>query len=156
MKLATDMLSKFQDIITKQSKITEMGAQQLLLDTHSFKSVLLHVHQIGHDHSSTPTSNASTPQMYTKFIINRISILETILKLVSTPEAHLLERFRVLWPEGQAADLQMIMSIKGTQKKYQQNVMESLSLGLGSLNLGATMSNMTTTATAAFLNLTKK
>jgi hypothetical protein len=40
----------------------------------------------------------------------------------------LLDRFKIMWPEGQSSDLQMIMSLKGTKRTDQQALLEILGL----------------------------
>lgn len=58
----------------------------------------------------------TAPSMYVKIVNSRATHIEAILKLVATPEELLVERFRVMWPEGQAGDLQLLMSLKGIFK----------------------------------------
>lgn len=135
MKLATEIIGRYQESLMKQKRISEMGSQQLLVDTYSLKSLLLNLHHIGID-TSTPAglkakSTYTIPSIYTRFVNNRIGHLEMVLKLVSTPEDVLVEKFRVLWPEGQPADLQMLMSMKGMKKQDQQSFLESLGLSMG-------------------------
>ena len=64
------------------------------------------------------------------------------MKLVGTPEdeAMLVERFRIMWPEGNASDLEKIMSLKGVGNKSRQTILESFdtSGALGSVaNMGS-------------------
>ena len=59
--------------------------------------------------------------------MTRTSQIEAILKLVSTPEDMLSERFHILWPNGLAADLIMILNLKGIHKKQdQQKILDAL------------------------------
>jgi vacuolar protein sorting-associated protein 53 len=59
-KFATHFLSKYLDIIVKQKKISEIGTQQLLLDTYNIKTLLLHFHHMGQANPSAPSSSSST------------------------------------------------------------------------------------------------
>lgn len=63
--------------------------------------------------------------MYMKLITSKISHIEIILKLIGTPEDFLLDRFKIMWPEGTANDLQMIMSLGGVSRIHQQQYLEA-------------------------------
>jgi hypothetical protein len=96
-KLSSEILSKYLDVIMRQKRISEPGTQQLLLDTYNLKTLLLHLHQLGlPPDSSSTSSNAklAAPNMYVKLVTSRVTHIETILKLVGTPEEMLLERFK--------------------------------------------------------------
>lgn len=54
--------------------------------------------------------------------------IEVILKLIATPEDMLVERFRMMWPDGEAKDLQAIMGLKGMRKADQQAILDALGL----------------------------
>lgn len=141
-KLATEILQKYQDTIIKQKRITEMGSQQLLLDIYNMKTLLLKLHVLGASSSqadiSTLTGRASTtsaPQMYVKIVSQRVTHIESILKLVATPEEVLLERFRVLWSDGTPSDLQLLMSLKGMKRSDQQTLLEGLGVSSNSSSI---------------------
>jgi hypothetical protein len=155
----------------KQKKISEIGTQQLLLDTYNIKTLLLHFHHMGQANPSAPSSSSSStgplspplflssllpdslpphllsclcsvgdvgslssvsgvssssiPPMYMKLITSKITHIEIVLKLIGTPEEFLVDRFRIMWPEGSANDLQMIMSLSGVSRVHQQQYLES-------------------------------
>jgi hypothetical protein len=50
----------------------------------------------------------------------------------------LLERFRIMWPDGQPADLQLLMSLKGTKRNDQQVILEMLGLSAAGKMLNKT------------------
>lgn len=143
-KLATNFLTKYLDGIVKQKRISEIGTQQLLLDTYNVKTLLLHFHHMGQGPSSdqlnTNNSNigsgssSSIPPMYMKLITSKITQIEIILKLVGTPEELILERFKIMWPDGTPNDLQMIMSLAGVSRVHQQQYLESLGVSTSNLN----------------------
>lgn len=61
-KFATHFLNKYLEIILKQKRISEIGTQQLLLDTYNIKSLLLHFHHMGQPGTganSTTTSSST-------------------------------------------------------------------------------------------------
>jgi len=125
-KIATDILGKYLDIILKQKRISDTGSQQLLLDTYSLKTLLMHMQHLGIDASnSANSSRLPVPPMYLKLITSRAAHIEMILKLLGTPEEMLVDRFKAVWPEGSPNDLLTLMSIKGMKKPEQQTLLES-------------------------------
>ena len=115
-------ICRYQDVIMKQKRISEAGTQQLLLDTYNMKTLLLHLHSIGLD-STQPKPTA--PMMFSKLIHNQATQIETILKLVGTPEEVLVERFRLMCTDGRVEDLVAIMTLKGIKKADQQAFLDS-------------------------------
>ena len=50
--------------------------------------------------------STAVPLMFTKLVTTKASHIETILKLVGTPEGPILvERFKIMWPDGTAGSL---------------------------------------------------
>lgn len=131
---------RYLDAIVKQKKISDMATQQLLLDTYSLKTLLLHLPNLN---PGEKESSVRTSPVYAKLINAKVSHIEVILKLVGTPEDMLLERFKIMWPDGQASDLQMLMGLKGTKRNDQQALLEMLGLSSnkGSKATAASSSN---------------
>ena len=129
-KVASEVLQRYLDVILRQKRIAEVGSQQLLLDLYNLKTLLLHLQHLG---SNTLTENATrgaaaaaaVPAVYTKLVMARTTHIETVLKLVSTAEDMLVERFRIMWPDGTPADLASVMALKGIQKKDQAPILEA-------------------------------
>lgn len=113
----------------RQRVISEAGSQQLLLDAYNLKTLLLHLHGLGAGASEV----RSIPGMYSKFIVSRASQIETVLKLVGTPAEMLVERFRIMWPEGRMEDLLAVMTLKGMRKQDQQALLDGQSTLVASL-----------------------
>lgn len=130
-KLATEILDKFLDIIFKQKKISEAGSQQLLLDTYNLKTILLVLPILAPGVKISGNMTASnisaltkgTSPIYLKLITTKINFIETNLKLLTTPDDILIERFKILWPDGKPADLQRLLALKGTTKKTNENML---------------------------------
>ena len=118
-----------------------MGAQQLLLDLYNIKSSSCHA--FGSEDKSYRSEGV--PAMYEKLITGRFTQIEVVLKLVGTPEdeAILVERFRIMWPEGKASDLEKIMNLKGIGNKSKQSILESFDIS--GLQGGAAMAAKTLT-----------
>jgi len=105
----------------RQKTISEAGSQQLLLDTYNLKTLLTHLHGLGAGAGDVK----APPAMYTKFIVGRAAQIETVLKLVGTASEMLIERFRIMWPEGRMEDLMAIMTLKGLKKSDQQALLDT-------------------------------
>ena len=121
--LSYTCLYRYHDIIIRQKSISEAGSQQLLLDTYSLKTLLLHLHSLGAQ-GGNRTHNP-IPTIYSKFVNTRATQVETVLKLIGTPSSMLIERFRIMWPEGSMDDLSGIMTLKGIRKQEQQILLDS-------------------------------
>jgi hypothetical protein len=121
---------RYLDVIVRQKRLSEMATQQLLLDTYNVKTLLLQLHSLAPQASNGMASEHQPSTMYTKLVSAKIAHIEMILKLVGTPEDLLLERFRIMWPEGQPSDLQMLMSLKSTRKNDQQVILEMFGLSV--------------------------
>ncbi len=128
-RLASDALDTFLDVIFRQRCISEMGAQQLLLDMYNIKTQLLNLHAFGTTEDNSYRSSG-VPAMYDKLVTGRFAQIEVVLKLVGTPEdeAMLVERFRIMWPDGKASDLEKIMNLKGVGNKSKQSILESFDI----------------------------
>ncbi len=116
----------------KQKRISDHATQQLLLDTYNLKTLLLHLPTLTPELSINKTAPATG--MYAKLINNKTAHIETILKLIGTPDDMLIDRFKIMWPDGQSKDLQMVMALKGTKKQDQQMILETLGLTADATN----------------------
>lgn len=76
--------------------------------------MLMHLHHTGADAGSIHQS--AVPAMYMKLVTSRVSHIEVILKLLGLPDDILVDRFRVMWPEGNANDLQTVLSLRGVKR----------------------------------------
>lgn len=146
-KIASEILQRYLDVIMKQKRIAEVGSQQLLLDTYNMKTLLLHIQHLG---LASADSRQAVPAVYTKLVMSHTSHIETVLKLVGTPEEMLVERFRIMWPEGQASDLQSIMTLKGIKKQDQQPILQATGFSLST----STSSAPAATSTSSSLGMT--
>jgi len=134
-KLASAILDTYLDVILKQKRIAEVATQQLLLDIYNVKTILTHLHNLGTEKTDSSSSGSappkkSTPPVFTKLVASRTTHIETVLKLVGTPDEQgmLLERFRLMWPDGKAGDLQAVMQLKGMTRQHQVALLEAFGL----------------------------
>ncbi|CAI5737897.1 unnamed protein product [Peronospora destructor] len=60
--------------------------------------------------------------------MNEIAKVESVLKLIGTPNEMLVGSFKIMWPDGTAEDFQSIMSMKGLKKSEQTGYLETLGM----------------------------
>ncbi|DAZ94557.1 TPA: hypothetical protein N0F65_002209 [Lagenidium giganteum] len=124
-KFAASFVPKILVSIMKCRKVNEVATQQLLLDVYALKTIFLQLPVIG----SEPTSSSPViPSRYTKFVTHEIAKVESVLKLIGTPNEMLVESFKIMWPEGNADDFQSIMNMKGLKKSEQVGYLETLGM----------------------------
>lgn len=109
-RFATDFLDQYLSIIMNQKKICQLGAEQLLLDTNSLKTIFGSLHHT--NLSPEKKSEYIIPSTYTNLVGNRLKHIEVILKLLCTPDDQFEEMFAIMWPEGEQSDMQMILDLK--------------------------------------------
>ena len=77
--------------------------------------------------------------MYTKLVQKQFGKIETLLKLVGTPVDMLIENFKsVVAGGGTAAELQIVMNLKGMKRPEQVAYLEKFGLDLVKALKGAT------------------
>jgi len=140
-KIAASFLPKFYNHIVNAKRVNEMATHQLLLDLQSLKPLFLDLPNVkpnadnatggppgsGDDTpDSTPTSGADRndppikpPATYIKFVTRHATKIEMVLKLVATPTDMLVERFKIMWPDGTRQDLLAVCALKGLRKQDQ-------------------------------------
>jgi hypothetical protein len=144
-KFAASFIAIFFECITRLRKISESGSQQLLLDASNLKTLVLRLpvleeaplHGLS-GKNALPTGSTIAPAMYTKMINYHFGKLETILKLVGTPNELLVDNFKVQWPDGAAEDLTLVLSLKGFKRTEQVSMLEKFGMDPSAALKGAT------------------
>lgn len=98
------------------------GAEQLLLDTHMLKTVLLNLPSIA------SRINRQAPAAYTKVVMKGMTKAEMILKLVMTridPPKNFVEQYKKLLPECTLTEFHKILEMKSL-KRQEQTVLVDL------------------------------
>jgi len=127
-KFAASFTALYYDILVRLKKISEPGTQQLLLDVYNLKTLFLKLPVL--EDTSTPgkkplaAGSTIAPAMYTKFVQKQFGRIETLLKLVGTPNDLLIENFKVQWAGGTALELQIVMNLKGIKRADQASMLE--------------------------------
>lgn len=98
-----------------------MGCEQLLLDTHSLKTVLLELPTI------ESQVNRKAPASYAKTVIKGMTKAEMIVKIVMTninPHTLFIEQYLKLLPDNTPAEFHKICEMKGIKRVDQTQLIE--------------------------------
>ncbi|KAJ2339379.1 Vacuolar protein sorting-associated protein 53, partial [Coemansia sp. RSA 2618] len=109
-KLAARVSERYLAAIVQCGRISEVGAEQLLLDAQALKSVLLHVPAIGADGHPEP------PPAYTRVVALGVGRIEALLKAIlvpSDPADALVGRFLLLFPAAPRDVFRQVLELKG-------------------------------------------
>jgi len=127
--------SSFIPLLTQQlyrcRRLSEVGAQQLMLDFASVKAMLNQLPNIGNIDAAPVTGR------YTRHIQKEMSKAETILKIVLTPLPSFVETYKAVIPDGSESDFQKIMELKGVPRSEQRALMDRYSQQAASSGQGA-------------------
>ncbi|XP_075709044.1 vacuolar protein sorting-associated protein 53 homolog [Rhinoderma darwinii] len=121
IKFANSFIPKFINHLFKCKPISMVGAEQLLLDTHSLKTVLLDLPSIG----SQVVRKA--PASYTKIVVKGMTRAEMILKVVMAPHENsvvFVDNYIKLLADCNTETFQKILEMKGLKRSEQSNMLE--------------------------------
>ncbi|KAL1779578.1 vacuolar protein sorting-associated protein 53-like isoform X1 [Sigmodon hispidus] len=121
IKFANSFIPKFITHLFKCKPISMVGAEQLLLDTHSLKMVLLDLPSIG----SQVVRKA--PASYTKIVVKGMTRAEMILKVVMAPHEPLVvfvDNYIKLLSDCNIETFQKILDMKGLKRSEQSSMLE--------------------------------
>nr|BAE01466.1 unnamed protein product [Macaca fascicularis] len=123
IKFANSFIPKFITHLFKCKPISMVGAEQLLLVTHSLKMVLLDLPSIG----SQVVRKA--PASYTKIVVKGMTRAEMILKVVMAPHEPLVvfvDNYIKLLTDCNTETFQKILDMKGLKRSEQSSMLELL------------------------------
>ncbi|TKS81105.1 Vacuolar protein sorting-associated protein 53 -like protein [Collichthys lucidus] len=118
---STSFIPKFINHLFRCKPISMVGAEQLLLDTHSLKTVLLDLPSIG----SQVLRKA--PASYTKIVVKGMTRAEMILKVVMAPHEPpvvFVDNYIKLLADGNPETFQKILDMKGLKRSEQSSMLE--------------------------------
>ncbi|RHZ45916.1 hypothetical protein Glove_642g7 [Diversispora epigaea] len=110
-------VSKLINNLWKCKPISEVGAEQMLLDIYALKTSLLEMPTMGMENPDPP------PTTFTKIVNKGISKIETILKTIlksHDPPEGLVENYIFLIADKNLGNFQKILELKGLKKNEQQ------------------------------------
>lgn len=100
---------------------TIMGCEQLLLDTHSLKTVLLDLPSIGSQ------VQRKAPASYTKVVVKGMTKAEMIVKVVMasvTPSTSFVEQYLKLLPDSTLTEFHKVLDMKGVRRVDQVQLVD--------------------------------
>uniref|UniRef100_A0A663MCJ7 Vacuolar protein sorting-associated protein 53 homolog n=1 Tax=Athene cunicularia TaxID=194338 RepID=A0A663MCJ7_ATHCN len=121
IKFANSFIPKFINHLFKCKPISMVGAEQLLLDTHSLKMVLLDLPSIG----SQVVRKA--PASYTKIVVKGMTRAEMILKVVMAPHEPpvvFVDNYIKLLADCSTDTFQKILDMKGLKRSEQSSMLD--------------------------------
>lgn len=98
-----------------------VGCEQLLLDTHSLKTILLDLPSIGSQ------VKRKAPATYTKVVVKGMTKAEMIIKIVmqsTTPPQAFIEQYLKLLPDSTHIEFNKIMDMKGLRRSDSSYLIE--------------------------------
>ncbi|KAL0973146.1 hypothetical protein UPYG_G00199580 [Umbra pygmaea] len=121
IKFTNSFIPKFINHLFRCKPISMVGAEQLLLDTHSLKTVLLDLPSIG----SQVVRKA--PASYTKIVVKGMTRAEMILKVVMAPHEPcvvFVDNYIKLLADGNPETFQKTLDMKGLKRNEQSSMLE--------------------------------
>lgn len=100
---------------------SSIGCEQLLLDTHSLKTILLDLPSIGSQ------VKRKAPASYSKVVVKGMTKAEMIIKTVmqsTTPAQAFIEHYLKLLPESSQIEFNKIMDMKGLRRSDSTYLLE--------------------------------
>uniref|UniRef100_A0A8B9TPF7 Vacuolar protein sorting-associated protein 53 homolog n=1 Tax=Anas platyrhynchos TaxID=8839 RepID=A0A8B9TPF7_ANAPL len=119
--LCSSFIPKFINHLFKCKPISMVGAEQLLLDTHSLKMVLLDLPSIG----SQVVRKA--PASYTRIVVKGMTRAEMILKVVMAPHEPpvvFVDNYIKLLADCSTDTFQKILDMKGLKRSEQSSMLD--------------------------------
>ena len=109
MDLSTMILNVYVATLWKLKRVSKSGGGQLLVDFMAIKDYLSKLPNVKLPTGVEP-QKISVP--YKTFVSTKTEQIENILKLISADDERLQEMFPILWPDGTAADLEKLITLK--------------------------------------------
>jgi len=133
LKFSTSFIGKFLSQVYKCKPMGTVGAEQLLLDTHSLKTVLLSLptmeseqHSLAHL-GQQGVQGRKAPQAYTKVVVKGMTRAEMLLKVVMSPaepKENFVDQYRRLVGEPDSSELAKLLDMKGVRRGEQGAFMD--------------------------------
>ncbi|XP_061198063.1 vacuolar protein sorting-associated protein 53 homolog [Saccostrea echinata] len=121
LKFANSFIPKFISHLFKCKNINTVAAEQLLLDTHSLKTIFLDLPSLGsHVVRKAPTS-------FTKMVIKGMTRAEHILKVVMSPHTdqhRFVESYYRMLSDSDLNEFQKVLEMKGLRRSEQSSLLE--------------------------------
>ncbi|KAJ3083889.1 Vacuolar protein sorting-associated protein 53 [Rhizoclosmatium hyalinum] len=138
-KFSESFLNKFHASIYRCRPISEVGAEQLLLDTHALKTILIQMTQVTTHSDLSPTTDAKVPPppAFLKILGKGVLKVEQLLKVVlrsHEPASGIVETYVLLFPDGDSSGFQKILELKGLKQREQLPILECYGQRIGAIS----------------------
>ncbi|XP_032234117.2 vacuolar protein sorting-associated protein 53 homolog [Nematostella vectensis] len=121
VKFANSFIPRYINNLYRCKPISTVGAEQLLLDTHSLKTILLDLPSIGSKVQRKP------PASFTKVVAKGMSKAEMILKVVMSPHdpaVGFVDNYIKLLADTDTSNFQKLLDMKGLKRSEQHTMLE--------------------------------
>lgn len=120
VKFVSNFMTKFISSLYKCKPLSTVGAEQLLLDTHSLKTVLMDLPNVCESAALKPSRKA--PVAFTKVVVKGMTRAEMILKVVMShadPPNQFIDQYIRLVQDPDSAELVKLLDMKGIKRSEQ-------------------------------------
>lgn len=141
VKFVNSFIPRFISNLYKCKPISTVGAEQLLLDTHSLKTILLDLPSIGSKVQRKP------PASYTKVVAKGMKKAEMILKVVMSPHdpaVGFVDNYIKLLADTDTSNFQKLLDMKGLKRSEQHSMLDLFRSRLPSPPAGSAPGESTT------------
>ena len=114
-KLAGSIAPSVYAAVFRCKKFSDHGAQQLLLDMHALKTILCELPAAGA--LGKDEKPRVVPASYARMVGREMQKVESLVKVILSPQEGLAETFRALVPTGSGAEFKKVCELKGMAKK---------------------------------------
>ncbi|KAJ1915024.1 Vacuolar protein sorting-associated protein 53 [Mycoemilia scoparia] len=124
-KFSESLIDQYRKLIESCQRVSEIGAEQLLLDTQVLKTIILNIPSIGHSEQIPALST------YTRFVNRGMSYIVNLLKsalLPTDPPESMIEQFLHLFPDGSTTTFKAALKLKGVHPDEQRVLTHFLQL----------------------------
>lgn len=121
VKFVNSFIPRFISNLYKCKPISTVGAEQLLLDTHSLKTILLELPSVCSKVQRKP------PASYTKVVAKGMKKAEMILKVVMSPHdpvVGFIDNYIKLMEDTDTSNFQKLLDMKGLKRSEQYGMLE--------------------------------
>ncbi|XP_071945841.1 vacuolar protein sorting-associated protein 53 homolog [Antedon mediterranea] len=121
IKFVNSFIPQFVNHLYRCKPISTVGAEQLLLDTHSLKTVLLDLPSIGSQVAR------KAPASFTKIVVKGMTKAEMILKVVMSPADPIqafVDNYLKLLDDTDTSNFQKVLEMKGLKRSDQNMMLE--------------------------------
>jgi len=116
-KFTASFIPRFYLTVFKCKKLSDSGAQQLLLDAQAVRTLLLDLPSLG---------NHPLPPSYSRTVTQEMSKSENLLKVILSPPDAILTNFFALMPSNAVREVPQILELKGLKKNEQQVILDEM------------------------------